>query len=71
MQKPIIEKLEETFGDRVEFKEIDVDQNQELAAKYDIRVVPTLIIEKDGIEVKRFTGVTRVDVLNAEISKLL
>ncbi|MCG7852343.1 MAG: thioredoxin family protein [Methanosarcinaceae archaeon] len=71
MQKPIIEKLEETFGDKVDFKEIDVDQNNEMAAKYDIMVVPTLVIEIDSVEVRRFTGVTRADVLSDELNKLL
>lgn len=71
MQQPIIAKLEESFGDKVDFKEIDVDQNNELASKYDIMVVPTLVIEKDGIEVRRFTGVTRADVLSDELNKLL
>ncbi|MBN1134835.1 MAG: thioredoxin family protein [Methanosarcinaceae archaeon] len=71
MQQPIISKLEESFGDKVDFKEIDVDQNNELASKYDIMVVPTLVIEKDGIEVRRFTGVTRADVLSDELNKLL
>jgi thioredoxin 1 len=71
MQQPIITKLEESFGDKVDFKEIDVDQNNELAAKYDIMVVPTLVIEKDGVEVRRFTGVTRAEVLSEELNKLL
>ena len=71
IQKPILVKLEKEFGDKVEIKEVDVDQNQELAAKYSIRVVPTLIMEKDGVEVKRFTGVTQAIVLSAEFNKLL
>ena len=71
IQKPILEKLEEEFGDKVEIKEVDVDQNQELAARYNIRVVPTLIMEKDGVEVKRFTGVTSASVLSAEFDKYL
>ncbi len=71
MQKPILEELEKEFGDKVEIKEVDVDQNQELAAKYGIRVVPTLIMEKDGVEARRFTGVTQGSVLSAEFNKLL
>ncbi|HJH32750.1 MAG TPA: redoxin domain-containing protein [Methanosarcinaceae archaeon] len=71
MQKPILDKLEKEFGDRVEIKGIDVDQNQELAAKYSIRVVPTLVMEKDDVEARRFTGVTQGNVLSAEFNKLL
>ncbi|WP_135603660.1 co-chaperone YbbN [Methanococcoides sp. NM1] len=71
MQKPILEDLEGEMGDKVEFKMVDVDQNNALAGKYGISAVPTLIIEKDGAEVRRFTGVTSADVLRSELSQLL
>ena len=41
-------------GHSVQF--IDVDQQQDLAARYNVRSVPTTIIEKDGIEVDRIIG---------------
>ena len=47
-QGPILEDLKNKMGDSFELKKIDVDQNMELAQKYGIQVVPTLIIEKDG-----------------------
>lgn len=71
MQKPILEELEKKYGDKVEFKVVDVDENQELASKYGIHAVPTLIIQKDGAEVKRFMGVTQGSVLASELDKLL
>ncbi|MFY1113026.1 MAG: thioredoxin [Methanosarcinaceae archaeon] len=71
MQKPILEELEKQYADKVEFKVIDVDENQELATKYGIHAVPTLIIEKDGVEIKRYMGVTQGSVLAAEIDKVL
>ena len=71
MQKPILEELEKKYGDKVEFKVIDVDENQELASKYSIHAVPTLIILKDGVEAKRFMGVTQGSVLSSELDKIL
>lgn len=71
MQKPILEELEGEMGDKVDFKMVDVDQNNALAGKYGIHAVPTLIIEKDGAEVKRYTGVTSADVLRSELSQLV
>jgi thioredoxin 1 len=71
MQKPILEEVEAEMGDKVEVKLIDVDQHSDLAGKYGIHAVPTLIIEKDGNEVRRFTGVTSKDVLRSELSHLL
>lgn len=71
MQKPILEELEKKYKDKVEFQLVDVDENQQLASKYGIHAVPTLIILKDGAEVKRFMGVTQGSVLAAELEKIL
>jgi len=58
MQTPIIEELAKKLGDTVEIKKVDVDEHMDLAEKYGIRVVPTLIIEKDGKVVQTLEGVT-------------
>ncbi len=71
MQDPINEEIKKKFGDRIEFKKIDVDTNQELAIKYTIHAVPTLVLEKDGVLFKRYTGVTRANVLEADINAAL
>jgi thioredoxin 1 len=58
IQTPILEELGERMGDAVEIKKVDVDQHMDLAERYGIRVVPTLIIEKDGKVVQMMEGVT-------------
>ena len=58
IQTPILEELGKKMGDSVEIKKVDVDQHMDLAEKYRIRVVPTLIIEKDGKVVQMMEGVT-------------
>jgi thioredoxin 1 len=58
IQGPILEELGKKFGDSIEIKKVDVDQHMDLAEKYSIRVVPTLIIEKDGSVVQMLEGVT-------------
>ena len=40
----------------VEIKEIDIDDQLDLAAQYNIRSVPTLIVLQGGTEVRRKTG---------------
>jgi len=67
MQTPIIEELAKKLGDAVEIQKVDVDEHMDLAEKYAIRVVPTLIIEKDGKVVQRMEGVTDT----ATLEKLL
>lgn len=71
MQDPIIEKLKEKFGDKVEFKKIDVDEDGRLVDKYNIRAVPTLIIEKDGKVFKKYVGVTETRILERDIREAL
>jgi len=58
MQTPIIEELAKKLGDAVEIQKVDVDEHMDLAEKYGIRVVPTLIIEKDGKIIQTLEGVT-------------
>jgi thioredoxin 1 len=58
MQTPILEDLAKKMGESVEIRKIDVDQHMDLAEKYGIRVVPTLVIEKDGKIVQSLEGVT-------------
>ena len=63
--KPV---MNEIAGEGYSVQFIDIDQQQDLAARYNVRSVPTTIIEKNGIEVDRFIGsVSKQQVL----SKLL
>ena len=54
--KPIFESVANKYSD-VNFSYIDVDEQFELASKYGVRSVPTVVIEKNGKEVQRFAGV--------------
>ena len=55
--KPILENVSSKFGNTVNFSYINIDEQFEVAQKYYVRSVPTVIIEKDGKEVGRFVGV--------------
>lgn len=48
MQGPIIEKFAEEFGDKYIVGKIDVDEQEDLAAKYSIMSIPTIKIFKNG-----------------------
>ena len=45
---PILDKLKDKMGSTVRVVKIDVDKNQEVAAKFKIRSVPTLLLFKKG-----------------------
>lgn len=48
MQGPIIEKFAEEFEDKYIVGKVDVDEQEELAAKYSIMSIPTIKIFKNG-----------------------
>ena len=56
MAAPIIDKLAEEMGDKVLIGKLDVDENPDLAQKYAVMSIPTMIIFKDGKEVERKVG---------------
>lgn len=63
--KPIFEEVKQSVTG-VKFEEYDVDDSYEMASKYMVRSVPTVIIERDGKEVQRFAGVSsKIAYLNA------
>ena len=71
LQSPIVEELAQRMGDQVEVKKINVDDHMDLANKYRIYVVPTLIIEKDAKEIRRIEGLTDVSSLEEMIRPLV
>lgn len=68
-QDPIVDDLEEDWGDRVTFEKIDVDENQDVANQYQVRSIPTIIIEDDDGVVERFVGVTQRGDLEQALEK--
>ena len=45
----------------VELKEVDIDENLDMAKEYRVRGVPTMVLLEDGKEVKRTSGVLMAD----------
>lgn len=57
MLGPILKQVKDSLGERVLIIKIDVDKNQELAAKYQIRGVPTMMLFQNGKQLWRQSGV--------------
>ncbi len=67
-QDPILDELEEDYPE-VDFEKVNVDEQQEIANEYQVRSLPTLIVEDDDGVVERFVGVTQRDDLETAISQ--
>ena len=56
MVGPAIEQLAQTMTGKVKFAKLNVDENREIAAKYGIQSIPSLILFRQGNEVARTIG---------------
>lgn len=59
---PIFEKVSKKIDD-IKFYKMNVDQNKDIAKKYGVMSIPTIIFFKDGIEIKRNIGVLNEEEL--------
>jgi len=62
--KPIIEALEKEYEGKIEIKSIDVDQNKDLAQKFNVQAIPTLVfLDAKGNELSRIVGLSPKDTI--------
>jgi thioredoxin 1 len=68
---PILDDLKKQMGEQVSIVKIDVDKNPGVAAKYQVRGVPTLMIFKSGEQLWRQSGVYSAHDLKAILNQYL
>lgn len=54
--EPVLASIAKEYGARVEIVPIDVDEDPLAAQRYNVRSMPTFVLERDGREVGRFVG---------------
>ncbi|MGD8395553.1 MAG: thioredoxin [Candidatus Eiseniibacteriota bacterium] len=69
MISPIVEEVASEYTGRVKVGKVNVDHSPQVASKYGIRSIPTLLLFKDGEEKHRLVGA--VPNVKAEISKMV
>jgi thioredoxin 1 len=58
MIAPILDEIAKEQGEKVRIAKVDVDQNQALAARYNIRGIPTMILFQNGTPKETIVGLT-------------
>ncbi len=71
MITPAVEALAEEYADRVKFGKLNVDENQSVTARYQIRGIPTLLVFKNGEVQEQQVGVTSKDVIAKMLERQL
>jgi thioredoxin 1 len=70
MMNPVIEQVK-SKNENLEVIKINVDEQRDLAVKYQIRSIPTLVLFKEGVPVWRNSGVLNEQTLTDKIKEVL
>ncbi|MGE6354877.1 thioredoxin [Flavobacterium sp. NPDC079362] len=61
MLSPVLKQVKDNLGERISIIKIDVDKNQDIAASYQIKGVPTMMLFQNGKQLWRQSGVLSKD----------
>ena len=71
MQGPIVEDVAKEMAGKAKVGKLNVDENPQVAQKYSVMSIPTLMVFKNGTIVKQFIGVQSKEALVGELNKLI
>lgn len=73
MQSPILEEVEEHYNDNknVKVTKLNVDEVEEIAIKYGVMNIPTIIIFKNGEIAQKYIGLTAEDEIIEKIDSII
>ncbi len=73
MVGPVVEQIAQSYSEKIKVVKLNVDENQDIAMKYGIQSIPSLLIFKNGKEINRTIGAAPKDAyikfINDSISK--
>lgn len=71
MMSPIVEEISKKFNGKIKVGKINVDENQDISQKYNVRSIPTFIIFKEGKIADTFIGAVSKEEMERRIKKYL
>ena len=71
MMAPVIEELAEEYDGKVKIGKLDVDENSDIAARYGVMSIPTIILFKNGEVFSKGVGLQDKEVLENAIKEML
>jgi thioredoxin 1 len=67
---PILEQIASEMGDQVKVTKVNVDENQSLAQKFNVRAIPTILLFKGGELKEQVVGLIQKEALKQKVSAL-
>ena len=71
MMAPAVERLAEAYKGKVKIGKMDVDENMNTSAQFEIQSIPTTIFFKDGAIVEKLVGFQSEEALKQKIESLM
>jgi len=71
MVGPIIDELSTEYGERANVGKVNVDNNADLSAKYNVRNIPTVLFIKNGEVKDKVVGLAAKNVYKEKLDALL
>jgi len=70
MMAPVLNDVADELSGNSHIGKVNIEQYQSMAQRFNVRSIPTLILFKNGKEVKRFVGIKQKDFLVKEIRNM-
>lgn len=71
MMAPVFESLSKDYAGKLKFAKLNTDEEPDLAGKFEIQGIPTLIFMDQGKEIERFVGFSQESELKRKINNVL
>ena len=71
MQFPILESIAPDFAGKAKIIKVDTDKSQDVALRFGVSSIPTLVLLKDGEKVSQFVGLQQAETLKAALVKAI
>ena len=71
MVAPVLEEIASDHPDKITIGKLNIDENPQTPASFDVMSIPTLILFKDGVEKKRIVGARPKHQLEQELAEYL
>ena len=68
---PVLEEISAEYGDKLTIAKLNIDENPQSPASYDVMSIPTMVVFQDGVEKKRIVGARPQAAMVSELAEFI